>query len=121
MGSYWNRGGNASRFYANFIKAYAEVLGPDSCGRATWGIGAMLDPQAEPNATTNFGWDQRNLREMLALINASGLCEISVYTCPEDNQGSATPISGGLHPSWSAHTAPWFIDEVARFLTLNAQ
>ena len=74
---------------------------------------------------------------MLELIDATGLCEVAVYTNPVsaaapfatcrgpkkdaaaqmDQQGrDLGPISSGWHPSWSGHAAPWFVAELERFL-----
>ena len=74
---------------------------------------------------------------MLELIDATGLCEVAVYTntvgaaapfatcrgpkkdaaAQMDQQGrDLGPISSGWHPSWSGHAAPWFVAELERFL-----
>lgn len=81
----------------------------------------MLDAKSEPYAQRNFGWIVTSLHNALRRVVEEGLCEISIYTNPEGNQGvNATGKFPGAHPSWSLHAAPWFVAEITNYLRTNA-
>jgi hypothetical protein len=116
MGTYWNHLNSTSNnsFTRTTLHKLSSGLAPASCSRASVGIGVMLDDASEQRARQQYRWERSSLRTMLRLVGDAGLCEVAVYTNPMDNQG--VNGSGGLHPSWSEHTASWFIAEIATFL-----
>ena len=108
MGTYWSRLSHGVNFTKGVLHKLAAALAPQSCARASVGIGVMLDAAAEPNARRQYNWTQDSLRTMLGLVGEAGLCEVAVYTNPMDNSGA--------NSSWTQHTASWYIEEIAAYL-----
>ena len=105
---------------SGILGAMSAAIKPVS--RASVGLGIEFGARATNTSGLSprqeFGWNATSLRAMLADVARSGISEVSIYTNPEGNQG--VPTKYGTHGSWSRDVAPWYVEEISRFVGASA-